>query len=230
MGDRRESMFAGASCWDAQQPVSNNHCITYNNAVAIANFVTKFGRCDSRMNSILRSVAASIELEPPIISNTGCFVFNLSLANYFRYTAPWLLNQPQQISSTTNSNIVPTDRIVFFIHVIHGSILTYYWNKLARMDEEISLYISFPRESQSNEPVVMESTLWHLEGCDTFNNKVRKWDVDWTSITRLQHLLKANHSNLSTGSFARNLSLLLVILPAFFIQRQLIVPMPASIM
>lgn len=115
-------------------------------------------------------------------------------------------------------------KINFELRMIKGSMKTTFWNKYARIDEELILSMKLPY----SETEQSESILWHLRGMDGVNSKLSTYSINWVIWFEMKRLLENLRIGITT--FAKYFSILLCTLPLYHTNKVLIRPMPISFM
>ena len=113
-------------------------------------------------------------------------------------------------------------KIIFHLEVIRGSIMTFVWNKHARIDDEYILSMEINGEQEL-------CHLWTVSGIDGLSGTVADWDVNWLNWRKLYEMPFITN-NIGLITFVKFTSHLLSCLPCSIENNFLTTPMPLFLM
>lgn len=117
--------------------------------------------------------------------------------------------------------------------VLKGSLSTVVWSTVARYDDEYVLEM-FAADEEARSPDHAPALLWAMKGLDMVAETgleefaVGSTELNWPAFRTLQTHLQLQH--IGVHAFVRLISKIIINLPSFEREGQLLEPMPASIM
>jgi hypothetical protein len=145
----------------------------------------------------------------------------------------------------TNKEILPNSITRIKLFCVKGSLVTFLWNSMARIDEEFIVSLEPTVNLSSQGPVNViplnsvhsslrtfydngNTILWHIKGNDAINKRISTGFMNWYEIKKIQ--VACNLVSIGPLAFAKLLGRFLIMLPLFSLTQKYLIPMPIAFM